>query len=398
MVSRAESKTGRYLMVKGRRRMRQSFRQEFRDEVRALRVDAGRLGTHYARHAGLWLMFGILWWCGFLLLLVSLGATFVAALEATLEITFGITAPMAAVRTALGLTASQVSGGAQFAGSIGWTVIIAFTLLIPALVALMLERLPNLVVTVRGLMDPEVWDFFSRYSTVLGTYLNTVARSSATQPPTKEALRETRADAVATIAELVTYWYRDEVTLNANASFMRLLPGDQSSMPDTKPLYGNGAIASATPLVLELTDWAFPSPDLPEHLVLNVDQSKPRPGAPFAVLERKVDGIANALDRSEWRGRGLNDRETDEAINYFRSVPFRSFLSIPVLDEANRSDPALGALSIQVDRPNVFVIGKADTDDLVALIQRLCYFLAWLERMERDGNNAGATIVANDTH
>ncbi|MEA2338012.1 MAG: hypothetical protein QOE82_2019 [Thermoanaerobaculia bacterium] len=384
MRSSAESRTGRYLAVKGRRRIRQSFAKEFWDEVHALRADVGRLGTNYVRHAGVWLALGVLWWTAFLVLLIVLGASVTDALEATLEITFGITAPAIAVKNALRLTGASTPA-AQFAGSIGWTVIIAFTMLIPALVALMLERLPNLVVTVRGLMDPEAWEFFSKYSTVLGRYLSAVSRSSTSPPPSREALQETRADAIATIAELVTFWYREEVELNANASFMRLVPGSASATRDLPALYGNGATVADSPWVLELTDWGIPSGDLPSHLVLFVDYDKPRPGAPFAVVKNRVDGITNALDRSEWRRHGLTDAETEEAVEYFRSVPFRSFVSIPVLDE-NPSDRPLGTLSIQVDRPNVFVIGKSETDDLVALIQRLCYFLAWLERMERNGD------------
>jgi hypothetical protein len=250
---------------------------------------------------------------------------------------------------------------------------------------LMLERLPNLVVTVRGLMDPEAWEFFSKYSTVLGRYLSAVSRSATSPHPSRVALQETRADAIATIAELVTFWYREEVELNANASFMRLVPGSASSMRDLHALYGHGVTAADSQWVLELTDWGVPSGDLPTHLVLFVDYERPRPGAPYAVVKNKVDGITNVLDRSEWRRHGLTESETDEAIDYFRSVPFRSFVSFPVFDEGP-SDRVIGALSIQVDRPNVFAIGKSETDDLVALIQRLCYFLAWLERMERDGD------------
>jgi hypothetical protein len=386
MKSQMESRTARYLEVKGRRRLRQSFGKEFGDEMRALRRDAARIGTHYIRHAGLWLAAGILWWVAYLIFLVTIGITFGEAIEAILEITFGITAPAQAVKTALASSGAQSPAGEHFAGIVGWTVIVAFTLLIPALIALMLERLPNLVVTIRGLMDPEAWEFFSKYNTILGTYLTAVVRASTTERPTSEAIGETRADAITTIADLVTFWYRDEVELNANASFMRLLPGNESSMRDSETLYGKGVIASASAWVLELTDWAVSSSDLPSKLVLYVDESRPRPGAPYAVMKHKVDGISNALDRAEWRRRGLTESETDEALDYFRSVPFRSFFSIPVRDEANPSGPPLGALSVQVDRPNVFGIGKADTDDLVALIERLCYFLAWLERMERYGN------------
>jgi hypothetical protein len=368
--------------------LRQSFRNEFWDEIRALRKDLGRIGSHYVRHAGLWLALGIVWWTAFLIFLAAIGATFADSLEATLEITFGITAPAAAVKEALRLTGA-LTPAARFAGSVGWTVIIAFTMLIPAVLALMLERLPNLVVTVRGLMDPEAWEFFSMYSSVLGGNLSAVVRASVSARPSIQALRETRADAIATVAELVKFWYRDELELNANASFMRLLRGADASTPQLPALYGSGATSSESPWILELTDWAILSSDLPAELNLYVDEVRPRPGAPFAAIKGKVDGIANVLDRSEWRRHGLTESETDEAVDYFRTVPFRSFVSIPILDEGNASGRPLGVLSIQVDRPTVFAVGKPETDDLVALIQRLCYFLRWLERMERDGDAAG---------
>jgi hypothetical protein len=391
MKSRAESKSGRYLLVKGRRRLRQSFGEEFREEIRALRADIGRLGTLYVRKAGLWLTCGILWWVAYLILLVTLGAPFGQAMEATLEITFGIAAPGQAVRAALATTGKRIADGEHFAGVVGWTVIVAFTMLIPAVIALMLERLPNLVVTIRGLMDPEAWEFLSTYSAVLEKYLAAVVRASSTIPPSVAAVRETRRDAIATIADLVTFWYRDEVELHANASFMRYVAGTQSSMPDEQLLYGAaGTTALQSDWVLELTDWAVKSSELPVHLALNVDPNDPRPGAPYAIINRKVDGISNALDRAEWRRRGMTESEIDEAMDYFRSVPFRSFVSIPVFNGADPSGLPLGALSLQVDRPNVFTIGKSDTDDLVALIGRLCYFLAWLEGMERNGNNTTA--------
>jgi hypothetical protein len=395
MKRHVESRIGRYVAVKTSRRIRQSFSREFREEVEALGRDAGRVGMHYARNPGLWLTTGILWWVAYLILLVMLGSSFGDAIEAALQITFGITAPAQAVSTALHLSGGRLPPAGVAAA--GWSVIVAFTLLIPALVALMLERLPNLVVTVRGLMDTETWEFFSTYTTVLGTYLTAVVRaSSSTTAPTNEALRSTRADAIATVADLITFWYRDEVKLNANASFMRYMPGDQSSRPDAETLYGNGLPASKSSMVLELTDWAVPSTDLPSHLVLHVDASNPRPGAPYAAVRGEVDGIANTLDRSEWRRRGLNEREINEAMDYFRSVPFRSFFSIPVRDEANRTARPLGVLSIQVDRPNVFAFGKPDTDDLVALVERLCYFLGWLERMERHDNATGAEVIGVD--
>lgn len=384
----AESRSGRYFLVKGRRIIRQSFRPEFFAEVRALRRDLIRLGTHYVRKPGLWLAIGLVGWVAYVLILVLLGASFSDAIETALEITFAISAPRDAVARTLAANPQSLSSFGQMAAIAGWVVIIAFVLLIPAVVALMLERLPNLVATVRGLMPTEAWEFFEMYTKLLSRYLSAVAESVVLADgdvPTASAIRATRDVFLKTIADLVTFWYRGEIELHANISFLRLVPGTSATTPDSVPLYAHSP-ARERASVLELVGWANPQSDLPTSLLLDVDEAQPRPGAPFAAVTHQHDVISNALDRTEWRLRGLSDSQIDETLDYFRSVPFRGFFSIPVIDEWDEEKPVLGVLSVQVDRASVFLRGKDDTEDLVELVRRLCYFLAWLERTDRNAH------------
>lgn len=120
----------------------------------------------------MWLIGGMVWWVVYLLCLLLCGIDFGASLSALLEITFAITAPPKAVAEAYLGTFGKVDIPliVRLVGFLGWSVIIAFTLLIPAIIALILERLPNVVATLWPLASAEVWDFFQRYTGLLSKY------------------------------------------------------------------------------------------------------------------------------------------------------------------------------------------------------------------------------------
>jgi hypothetical protein len=325
-----------------------------------------------------WLTAGFVWWCFYVILLLFCGVDVSAAVNATLEITFGITGPSTAIANAYHRAVPPPF--ANYLSGLGWSLIAMNTLLIPAVVALILERLPNLVASLRGLAPSEVWDFLRGYAALQHNYTTTIVRER--QFPRTSAdngrIAEVRRTALQAIASLVTYWYRGRIKLNTNASFMRLWAGSKYPNPDAPMLYSDLAARDAEQL-LELDGWAFPHHALPHTLLLNIDNDRPRPGAPYAVVRRMPDVVSNTLDAAEWRRRDADAEEVSDLVEYFGSVPFRSFFSIPIFDIGDPST-VIGVVSVQVDREDVFVAGNPETEDLVELISRLCYFLAWLEK------------------
>lgn len=324
-----------------------------------------------------------MWWCLYLVLLVFCGIGISAAFNATLEITFGITGPPTAIENVYGKAhaVSTIPPFIKLVGVLGWSLIGLYTLLIPAIVALILERLPNLVASLRGLAPSEVWEFLRLYTKLQHDYTTTIIREPHVARSTAGSAKisEVRRTALQAIASLVTYWYRGEIELNVNASFMRLLKGSGYPDPAARVLYAD-VPAGEVDQLLELDGWAFPHHTLPETLLLKVDLHRPRPGAPHAVVHQEPDVISNTLDAAEWRRRDVEADEVTNVLEYFGSVPFRSFFSIPVFDLSDPSNRVIGVLSVQVDQEGVFVVGNPETRDLVELISRLCYFLAWLER------------------
>jgi hypothetical protein len=374
--------------VKGIRALRQAFPRDFREEIHALRQDLARVGSHYVRRPAVWLTAGFVWWCLYVLLLLLCGIGKSTALNAILEITFGITGPPLAITQAYGVDhAGQAPPPfIKFVGMLGWSLIAMYTLLIPAVVALILERLPNLVASLRGLAPSEVWEFLKHYAELQHSYTSTVIREPQVDRKGGdiERIAEVRRTALQAIASLVTYWYRGGIDLNTNASFMRLWKGSEYPDAEAAMLYSN-AVARDAQHLLELDGWAYPHHALPQTLLLNVDRDRPRAGGPYAVIQRTRDVVSNTLDAAEWRRRDANADEVGTLLEYFGSVPFRSFFSIPVFDLWDPSNRVIGVLSVQVDQEGVFVAGNPDTEDLVALISQLCYFLAWLEKTR---NNA----------
>lgn len=355
--------------------------------MEALSRDLAGLASHYMRRPGAWLIGGLVWWFVNLVALLLCGINPGKSLNTLLEITFAISAPPDAVAKAYHATYGNVPvpDAVRLVGSLGWTVIVAFTLLIPALVALILERLPNIVATLWPLASTEVWSFFRRYTGLMTTYHQIIVRERyASADDTTSALSkipELRVAALRATASIVQFWYRGEIAFNVNASYMRLVSSGEMA-ENGLLLYASGEPADQ---ILELDGWAHQLADLPSRLMLNVDRTRPRPGAPFAVVNQRPDVVANTLDPAEWRQRGLLLHEVEETLDYFRSVPFRSFVSIPVWDIFGND--VIGVVSVQVDKPAIFVAGNPETDDLVELVGRFCYFLSWLEARRKDGES-----------
>lgn len=381
---RPQSWTVRYVSSKGRRAIRRAFPRTFFEELVALRNDLGRIGSHYVRAPGVWLASGLVVWSSYLVVLVAVvELPFDGALNVILDITFAISSPASAVTEAYkkntGVT--SVPASVHYIGSAGWIVLASFVFLMPAVLALMLERLPEIAASLRGLMRPEVWELISDYTTLQDSYRRTivsVGTAAAEDVEKARKLREDlRADALVAMSEFVTAWYRGDVALHVNASVMRLVAAPPASV-SADVLY-RPATATATDKYLELRGSAFPD-GLPRELFLYVDDAKPRPGAPHAAARRHYDVISNALDRFEWIGRGVRATEVEEILNYFHGVPFRSFISIPLYDDWAPQRPVIGVLNVQVDRAGVFEAGNRDTSDLVDLLGKLCYFVAWIER------------------
>lgn len=142
------------------------------------------------------------------------------------------------------------------------------------------------------------------------------------------------------------------------------------------------APATGSTDILELDGWAVQIDTLPTTLLLDVDRERPRPGAPYAVVYERRDVVSNTQDATEWLQRDVTPAGAAEMLRYFRSVPFRSFFSIPLFDVFGRE--VIGAVSVQVDKPGIFVAGNRETEDLIELVNRFCYFLVWLEAKLKD--------------
>jgi len=338
------------------------------------------------RHPARFVFAGSLWWIAYVVLIeIVLGTDLPTSIDTALRVTFAIISPHEAVTFAWKASHpnAPVSTVVAGVGWMGWSVIVYFTFLIPALVAAMIERLPALASSLSPLMPPQVWQFVERYSESLSGSMGTMLHDvNDLDEDTRTLLEESRTETLRTVADLVRSWYLDQgEDLNANASFMRVTRGsDYRGDPTAGVLYSNKPV-SENEYVLELVGWAYESDQLPNTLLLAIDRTNPSPGAPYAIVHDEPDGIADTRDAKEWRRRHVTDQALVDVMAYFDRVPFRSFMSIPVRDG---SGGIVGSLSIQVDQPRKFMSGNAETMQLVALIDPICYFLAWIERRRSD--------------
>jgi|GEM_PF-1022104 hypothetical protein len=356
--------------------------------IDVIRTGVGRFVAFYLRHPAGFLVAAVAWWGTFVITLtLFFGIPFRYSVETGLEIAFAITAPPDAVSNQYREVhhISNTPFIVQVVGAAGWTVIVFFTFLIPALVAAMIDRLPRVVLTLRSLMNAEVWGFFKRYADLLAAYTTIMVEGAELSRDgdsgVGQLLRDNRVQVLGAVASVTTYWYRERIDLNANASFMRVIQGADSTDPSAPVLYSN-ATAGAHVRLLELDGWAHLNEGLPQTLLLPLDDLSPRPGAPYAVVHGEFDVVSDAQDADEWNRRGETPGQIDAEIGYFKQVQFRSFLSIPVHDMTNQT--VIGALTVQVDKPGIFEHRNPETADLVEMLGRFCYFLAWLERKSKN--------------
>jgi hypothetical protein len=347
-----------------------------------LRNGGNLLVRVYVRHTARFVAAGAVWWIAYVVFVeLVLGDDLPTAFDKALRVTFAIVSPHEAVTFAWQASHPNVPTPSYVSavGWMGWSVIIYFTLMIPGLVASMIERLPALATSVSSLMTPEVSGFVEPYSKSLGAFMKAMMHdTAAVDDETRSLFVQARLRALLAVATLVRSWYLDETEkLHANASFMRLIPGSKYPNPAVTELYSKKPV-SQYERVLELDGWAKPD-DMPATLFLAVDERSPYPGAPKAVVDDEPSGISDTRSESEWRAGGVSDATLKAVVAYFKTVPFRSFISVPV----HEGEKIIGVVSMQVDQPNKLVLGNGDTSQLVALVQPICYFLAWIERKTR---------------
>lgn len=260
-------------------------------------------------------------------------------------------------------------------------MLFAFALLFRALIAAIVEQLPAVVGTLRAMMPDEVREFVHAYRRLVTNYSATMLRVPEGEPVSGELIDRLRNEALNAVVQIVAFWFKRRVELNVNASFLRLRTSEEWPNPDERVLYSDHT-ARDQARFLELAGWARQVPGVPEHLLIAIDEKLPHRGAPAAVVFEAPDIVPNSLDRDFWRSQGLSENRIDETVGYFEAVPFRSFFSMPV--KRIGDGRIVGALTVQVDRPNVFVAGNDDTNELVDLIEPFCYFFAWLETKRDD--------------
>jgi hypothetical protein len=219
--------------------------------------------------------------------------------------------------------------------------------MIPGLVASMIERLPALATSVSSLMTPQVSGFVELYSRSLGAFMKAMMNDTATfDNETGDLFVEARRSALVCVATLVRNWYLDDAEkLHANASFMRLISGSKYPSPEVKELYSNRRV-SEYGRILELVEWANPH-GLPATLFLAVDEHSPYPGAPKAVVDDEPSGISDTHSQRQWQDGGVNDATLKEV----EKVPFRSFISLPVLlSGLDRDENAMSVTETETDQ------------------------------------------------
>jgi hypothetical protein len=353
-----------------------------------VRTRVGSFVAFYLRHPAEFLLAAVAWWATFVVALtVLLDIPFRYSLETGLEIAFTITAPPDAVSSQYHRVHPHIAYTpmlVQVVGAAGWTVIVFFTFLIPALVAAMIERLP---LTLRSLMHDDVWSFFERYSDLLSAFTKMMVEAGSLPPEksdekTAQLLQANRVQVLRAVASIATYWFRGQIDLNANASFLRKIRGADYADPNERVLYSDKP-ARDHEYLLELDGWAEETVGLSQTLLLPLDSARSHPGAPYAVVNGEFDVVSNAQDPEEWRRRGETPSQVKETIRYFENLQFRSFVSIPVYDMGNEN--VIGALTVHVDKPKVLDSRNPETADLVETLGRFRYFLAWLERRSKNG-------------
>jgi hypothetical protein len=405
-AARHRSSICRYAVAVWKRSFRMAFRRDLRSRIKdatdAVRGATKDLISFYLRHPVRFLVGGALAWLLYLaVIILTLDIPVFTGLEAALEVSFAISAPPQAMETAarnawladlerrhvpVDVRAKQVeqrlrgSRGALIGLTAGgWTMLVAFALLFPALIAAILEQLPGVVGTLHELMPDEVRQFFAAYRKLLVGFATIMFRRRIPLGAAGDAeASQLRAEALAAVTVVVDYWFRRRAEFNVNASFARVVPTDRASATGVTMLYLHEPIG-AHYRFLEVVSWAKPVPGVPQPLLIAVNVERPHPGAPFAQVKGEADVVPDTISRTVWRSRGLTKIEVEDAVTYFQAVPFRSLLSVPVSNFDDEND-TIGVLTFQVDVPDIFEGWNDHMRELVDLVRPFCYYFAWLEK------------------
>lgn len=302
----------------------------------------------------------------------------VDAARLTLEVLFAITSPNTAVPYESGAANHVLGAILPWAG---WIAVASWALTVPALAAIVIEDAASTVEVGNYLrLSVPAETYLKRYSTALADQARALLAFYQTPGPERqervdEFIRQTLSNTSLIAQSFVGRDHRASM----NASFSRMRLGADYPLRNAQVLYDK-RLAGEVEYVLEVTYWAKPVPgiDAIQPILLAVDLRHPVPGGPAAIVKNAPQVVSDARDPECWRDLEMPGDQIQEAVDYFRKVPFRSFISIPVTYASTPDEPH-AVLTIQSDTSHAFEVG---TDDADMLLKQLQPFLVLLGSVE----------------
>jgi hypothetical protein len=242
---------------------------------------------YYLGHAVGFLFCGLVW---SLLYTVSLcfvpGSSPIQALQAALEISFAINPPTVVI----GRFVHHHTLLAIFS-ALGWIVLVVWYLLIPALVAAVIQRIPGMADSLFWLMQPQVAKFIQEYSRLRASAQTTsfLIRNGDEAVPAAY-FNDTAKVTLVNVVDIVNWWYCQDLRLNSNANYMEIIPGKSFHDPGAKVQFSDKAVGEHDK-VLRLQAWAKHVRRVPDDFLLPFDWSRPLPGAPRCIVDNDTQFV-----------------------------------------------------------------------------------------------------------